>query len=181
MSNPATAAGEFWSFSLAFYYRPKVAAALLALQDEAACNVNLVLFSVWLGLSGRGRLDKPGIEAAERAVRSLEIEVIEPLRALRRRLRTAPDPDLQNLRESIKTIEIEAEKAAQARLAALAGSRSDPDPATRLSEAEANLALYLGTAAASGPQAALIRGEVRRSREDGSPTPPPRRGARPSA
>jgi uncharacterized protein (TIGR02444 family) len=157
----ATTAGEFWSFSLAFYDRPKVAAALLALQDEAGCRVNLVLFAIWHGLSGRGWLDKPGMDEAEGAVRSIEIEVIGPLRELRRRLKTATDPDIQGLRESIKTIEIEAEKAAQVRLAALAGPRSEVDRSTRLTDAEANLALYLGPATA-GPPAAIIRRELRR-------------------
>jgi uncharacterized protein (TIGR02444 family) len=158
----ATATDEFWSFSLAFYDRLEVAAALLALQDEAGCRVNLILFAIWLGLSGRGRLDRPGMDEAERAIRSIEVEVIEPLRALRRRLKPAGDPDIQNLRESIKAIEIEAEEAAQTRLAALAASRCMAERSDRLTDAEANLDRYLGAATAAGPQAAIIRCELRR-------------------
>ena len=49
------AAGEgFWRFSLAFYARPGVADALIALQDRAESEVNLVLFGLWLGVI-RGR------------------------------------------------------------------------------------------------------------------------------
>jgi uncharacterized protein (TIGR02444 family) len=162
VSNPATPADEFWCFSLAFYDRPKVAATLLALQDEAARNVNLVLFALWYGLSGRGRLAQHGMDKAEQAVRAIEIEVIAPLRALRRRLKGATDPDIQGLRDSIKAIEIEAEKAAQIRLAALAGPRSKGDHLTRLTDAEANLALYLGPATDAGPTAAIIRRELQR-------------------
>jgi uncharacterized protein (TIGR02444 family) len=166
VNNPATTADAFWAFSLAFYDRPEVAAALLALQDEAGCCVNLVLFALWHGLSGRGRLDKHRMEKAANAARSIEIEIVEPLRALRRRLKTQADPDIQELRESIKGIEIEAEKAAQVRLAALAGPRSEVDRSTRLTDAEANLALYLRPPTAAGPPAAIIRRELRRFGED---------------
>ena len=44
----------FWRFSLAFYERPGVADALIALQDCDGFDVNLVLFALWLGVSGRG-------------------------------------------------------------------------------------------------------------------------------
>jgi uncharacterized protein (TIGR02444 family) len=43
----------FWCFSLAFYERPGVADALIALQDRDGFDVNLVLFALWLGISGR--------------------------------------------------------------------------------------------------------------------------------
>jgi len=38
----------FWRFSLRFYSRPGVAAACLALQDEAGADVNLMLFLLFL-------------------------------------------------------------------------------------------------------------------------------------
>ena len=44
-----------WRFSLAFYARPGVAEALIALQDRAGLDVNLMLFALWLGVSGRSR------------------------------------------------------------------------------------------------------------------------------
>ncbi len=153
---PGTAGKRLWSFSLAFYERPGVAAALIALQDGAGLDVNLILFSIWLGLSGRGRVDEPAQEAADRAVQAIRVDVIEPLRALRRRLKTAPAADIQRLRERIKTLEIDAERAAQDRLAALAGPAFRADRVECLADAEANLARALGTAAGHGA-AAVVR------------------------
>jgi uncharacterized protein (TIGR02444 family) len=150
-----------WSFSLDFYDRAGVATALIALQDEAGVNVNLVLFAIWLGLSGRGRLDKEGIGEAERAIGPISAEVIEPLRTLRRRLMMAPDTDVQRLRESIKAIEIDAERAALARLAVLAPPPSEADPSQRQADAETNLMLYLGLKAATNPHGAIVRRELR--------------------
>ena len=149
-----------WSFSLDFYDRAGVATALIALQDEAGVNVNLVLFAIWLGLSGRGRLDKEGIGESERAIGPISAEVIEPLRTLRRRLRMAPDTDIQRLREGIKAIEIDAERAAQARLAALAPPPSEAGPLQRQADAEANLMLYLGLKAATNPHGAIVRRQL---------------------
>jgi uncharacterized protein (TIGR02444 family) len=150
----------FWAFSMAFYGRPGVAAALLALQDDAGLNINLVLFAIWFGLSGRGRLDARRIAEASRAAQSIEVEVIDPLRALRRRLKAALESDVQSLRESIKALEMEAEKAAQARLAAFAGPTFKTEPTECVRDAVANLALYLGPATAFDTHAAIIRREL---------------------
>jgi uncharacterized protein (TIGR02444 family) len=161
-SDRDTPTRRLWSCSLDFYDRAGVATALIALQDEAGVNVNLVLFAIWFGLSGRGQLDKEAVAEAERAIGSISAEVIEPLRTLRRRLRTAPDTDIQRLRESIKAIEIDAERAAQLRLAALAPPPSEPDPSQRQADAEANLMLYLGPEATTNPHGEIIRRELQR-------------------
>jgi len=163
--DPGAARSRLWSFSLEFYERPGVAAALTALQDGAGLDVNLILFAMWLGLAGGGRLDEQGHDAADRAVCGIRVDVIEPLRALRRRLKTAAAADIQRLRERIKTIEIDAERAAQDRLAALAGPAFRADQAERLADAEANLARVLGPAAAQGEAAAVIRDELKRFAE----------------
>jgi uncharacterized protein (TIGR02444 family) len=159
---PEDASSGLLSFSLTFYERPQMATALIALQDEAGLKVNLVLFAIWLGLSARGRIDQHRIDEAERAVRSIEVEVIEPLRVLRRRLKTVVAADIRSLRERIQAVEIDAEKAAQTRLAALAGPASDASAADRLADAQANLGLYLGSGTASGSHAAIIRRELQR-------------------
>ena len=118
----ASARAELWRFALGYYAQPGVAAALLALQDRERLDVNLILFALWHGLSGRGRLDRAGLAAADRTVGALRSELIEPLRALRRRLKPHPDPDIRSLREAVKAIEIEAEQVALHRLAANAAS-----------------------------------------------------------
>jgi uncharacterized protein (TIGR02444 family) len=142
---PVREAG-LWSFSLRFYAHPGVAEALIALQDDAGLDVNLILYALWLGLCGRGRLDANAADSARETVRILAARIIEPLRALRRRLKSDPEPDIQRLRERIKTLELEAERAALDRLAVLAGRFVGANPETRLADAEANLALVLGPA-----------------------------------
>ncbi|MGC2412860.1 MAG: TIGR02444 family protein, partial [Stellaceae bacterium] len=68
MPNPngdKTAAGEaFWRFSLALYARPGVAEALIALQDRAALEVNLILFGLWFGARQGRRLSAGELTAA---------------------------------------------------------------------------------------------------------------------
>lgn len=157
-----------WRFSLAFYAQPGVADALVALQDGAAADVNLILFALWHGVSGRGRLEATEITAAAKAVQAIRVEIIEPLRALRRRLKPAADADIQHLRERIKALEIDAEKAVQDRLAKFARPASRAETIGHIEDAEANLALCFTPQIASGPDAAIIRRELRRFVE-GSP------------
>ncbi len=165
-----TAVRELWSFSRNFYERPGVATALITLQDEAGLDVNLVLFAVWLGVSGRGLLTKRKLKTAERAVHSMRAEVIEPLRGFRRRLRSLVDDDIQRLRERLKAVEIEAEEAAQLRLAGIVGPGFAIEPEQSLTDAEANLDFYLGSANTGTPHAAIIRRELRRLHETARPS-----------
>ena len=52
----------------------------------------------------------------------IRAEIVDPLRALRRRLRAHRDSDVQSLRERVKTLELAAEKIGQYRLARFAAS-----------------------------------------------------------
>lgn len=169
---------DLWAFSLAFYAQPGVAEALIGLQDGAGRDVNLILFAIWLGLSGRGRLDQQRADAAERAVRPIRAEVIEPLRAIRRRLAAAAEDDLRVLREKVKALELDGERASLQRLAAIAGPVCERDPAIRRADAAVSLAFYLGPPAASGAEAAIIRGALDRF---AAAAPEPRHRARPTA
>jgi uncharacterized protein (TIGR02444 family) len=158
----ATEDDTLWRFSTAFYARADVAEALIKLQDRAGFDVNLMLFALWSGLSGRNRVTAAELAAAVRAAGPIRSELVEPLRSLRRRLRSNPDADIQRLREEIKRLELAAELILQTRLARIAGTPgSDHDPASRLAVAEANLALYLGPEAAGSAEAAVIRGALR--------------------
>jgi uncharacterized protein (TIGR02444 family) len=153
----ADAAAELWEFSLDFYVRPGVSAALIELQDGAGLDVNLILFALWHGLSGRGRLDGERLAVAGQAASAIQTEIVMPLRALRRRLRTDPDADIQRLREALKGLELDAERIAQARLAGCAGpSVIDIDPVERLAAARANLTLSLGADQAQAAAARVI-------------------------
>jgi uncharacterized protein (TIGR02444 family) len=151
-----------WRFSTAFYARVEVAEALIKLQDRAGFDVNLTLFALWFGLSGRNRLTVAELAAADRAAGPIRGELVEPLRALRRRLRFHPDADVQRLREEIKRLELAAERILQNRLGRIAWTPgSDNAPASRVAAAEANLALYLGPEAAGSAEAATIRDALR--------------------
>jgi uncharacterized protein (TIGR02444 family) len=174
-----TSGGELWPFSLAFYDRAGAAAALLALQDNAGLNIDLILFAIWLGLSGRGRLYPGRAKTAAHAVRPIQREVIEPLRALRRRLKAVRDDDVQRLRETIKQLEIEAERVSLSRLAGLAGAVVQSDARLCLADAEANLCFIVGSTPCSARPAAIIRRELRRFARNRSPGPEPPQPSRP--
>ena len=147
-----------WRFSLAFYERPGVAEALVAMQDHRGCDVNLMLFSLWHGVSGRSRLTSEELAIADQIVRPIRADIVEPLRALRRKLRSDPDADVQRLREGVKALELSAERVIQHRLARLAGPPGgDVDPARRATAALANIALYLGPEKTRSPEVARIR------------------------
>ena len=103
---PEVYANAFWRFSLALYARPGVAEALIALQDRAGNDVNLILFALWRGVVHGHRLDQGELTAAEAAIAPLRRDVIEPLRKLRRGLKDNSDPDLQALRRRIGGLEL---------------------------------------------------------------------------
>jgi uncharacterized protein (TIGR02444 family) len=147
----------FWRFSVAFYGQPGVADALIALQDRDGFDVNLVLFALWLGISGRGTLGSDTLAAAEGVAGMLRSEIVEPLRRLRRKLRNHSDGDVQRLREGVKALEFAGERLVQERLARLAASGgAKTDPAGRRGAAHANLALYLGRERVRSKEAAVI-------------------------
>ena len=54
-------ARRFWRFSLALYARPGVAEALIALQDRAGLDVNLILFGLWVGTRHGRDLGQRGV------------------------------------------------------------------------------------------------------------------------
>ena len=117
---PNAAAGTrdsaFWQFSLAFYARPGVADACLALQDDTGADVNVMFYVLFLAAQLRqiDRVDAAHIDASIKAWR--EIAVV-PLRTLRRRLKTGIEPiavaDTEALRSAVKRIELDAERIEQ--------------------------------------------------------------------
>jgi uncharacterized protein (TIGR02444 family) len=151
---PDVAGEALWRFSLALYTRPGVAEALIALQDRAGCDVNLLLFALWCGAAHGHRLDRAELAVAEAAIAPVARDIVGPVRQLRRDLKTAPAADLLDLRRRLLALELAAERRVQYRLAATASaSLSDAD---RGEAAEANLALTLG-AEAQSQEAAVLR------------------------
>ena len=137
-------AEPFWSFTLAFYGRPGVSPACIALQDRHGLDVNLVLYACWVGLSGRGRLAAADLARAAELNAPWRGRVIETLRAARRALREEDrrGPILE-LYEAAKAAELAAERIAQRRLQTLAPAETVADPAARRGDAAANLRTYL--------------------------------------
>lgn len=142
----ADAGEEFWRFSLAFYARPGVSPACLALQDRHGRDVNLVLYAGWVGLSGRGRLTQDDLARAEAVAAPWRGAVIEKLRAARRAIKEAGEA-VAELYAAAKALELEAERVAHRRLAALAPSPAPLPASARAADAHANLRLYLAPAA----------------------------------
>jgi uncharacterized protein (TIGR02444 family) len=125
---PEWPAEPFWDYSLELYRRPGVEDACLELQRRHGLDVNLLLLCCWLGARGVA-LDRAALERAELAVRAWQVEVVRPMRAVRRRLKVKledPDPmsvhegwpDLaQALRRHALALEIDAERLEQLALA----------------------------------------------------------------
>ena len=136
---PDRTARELWTFSLAVYDQPGVATACLGLQDRHGLDVNLLLYCCWAGVRG-ATLSAAQIRALQRAAAAWSAEVVQPLRAVRRRLKTERDDEAQDLRAKVLQLEIEAERLEQARLlAALPLAAGEPEPR----KAGANLRAYL--------------------------------------
>ncbi len=103
-----------WNFALAVYAAPDVADACLALQDRYGCDVSLLLFAAWLSAIHHHRLLPSETSAAASAVREWHSEIVQPLRGVRRRLKSGPAPapsaSSEALRSRLKSVEIEAER-----------------------------------------------------------------------
>jgi uncharacterized protein (TIGR02444 family) len=101
---------DLWSFSLATYARPGVEHACLHLQSAGA-NVCLLLCGLWLEQRGTA-CNEQRVRQLEGLVEPWDVEVVQPLRALRTQWKTLAndDPALKKLREQMKALELEAER-----------------------------------------------------------------------
>ncbi len=145
---------DFWTFSLRVYAKADVAPACLALQNQYGLDVNLLLYGCWLGARGV-QLDVASLTPAMAFSGRWSEHVVRPLRRARTWMKNDSDARGQlpadiydELRESIKTIELEAERLQQLALEAMTVD-SEQTP-TRADEAAThmgkNLALYASEA-----------------------------------
>lgn len=111
---------DLWSFSLATYARPGVEDACLQLQTAGA-NVCLLLCGLWLEQRGVA-CDQQRVQPLQALTESWDIEVVQPLRTLRMQWKTraVDDPVLKGMREQVKALELEAERALLSRLEGIA-------------------------------------------------------------
>ncbi|MBK4993699.1 TIGR02444 family protein [Pseudomonas sp. S37] len=107
---------DLWNHALALYARPGVEAACLDLQALGG-DVCLLLCATWLQARGIAVLDERA-QALREVAGPWQRDVVAPLRSLRQQWRTAAQGDAQLalLREQVKGLELQAEKALLARL-----------------------------------------------------------------
>ncbi|CDZ60149.1 TIGR02444 family protein [Neorhizobium galegae] len=102
-----------WDFALRLYGAPGVGEACLLLQDESGVDVPVLLFSAWLAKNSVA-LSPTEIARIDGLVANWRNEVIEPLRAVRRRLKNGPHPapteETQTLRNGVKAVELGSER-----------------------------------------------------------------------
>ncbi|WP_085630149.1 TIGR02444 family protein [Pseudomonas sp. R16(2017)] len=111
---------DLWSFALAVYARPDVEAACLRLQSAGA-NVCLMLCGLWLEQRD-ATCDDGRVHQLRHITDPWDRDVVQPLRALRLQWKDAADTDplLRGMREQIKGLELEAERALLSRLEGVA-------------------------------------------------------------
>ncbi len=124
-----------WDWAVEAYGRPGAAPACLHLQDAHGQNAPLLLAAAWAAAEGR-TLD---LDAAIGLARAWEADVVGPLRAARRGLKTShspiPDAGREALRETVKAIELESERLLLAALEKLAWPGEAADVGEALSKA----------------------------------------------
>jgi uncharacterized protein (TIGR02444 family) len=126
-------------FALRVYSGDRAESACVLLQDRLGLDVNLLLFAARVGTTGRLTTDT--LAAATERVAQWHVEVVRPLRGLRRRLKSgpspAPNPATRELREELKELEIRAELIELDELDALVpdAEPASDDPVARVTEA----------------------------------------------
>lgn len=140
----------FWDFSLEVYHREGVGAACLHLQESHGIDVNVMLFCLWLGASGRGVMSPAELGALQGAVDDWHRVVVRGLRAVRTALKTGfpdvPEKMRESVRGEVQAAEIDSEHLEQLLLAA-AVDRPVADEGAgqeeRAANGAANFDLYL--------------------------------------
>jgi uncharacterized protein (TIGR02444 family) len=151
-------ASPFWTFSLGFYRGPGVSEACLEMQDNSGVDVNIVLLLLWLA-SQKRRLATDDVKALADKVRPWQTDVIGPIRALRRMLKSdAPLLDkgaAELFRTRIKAIELESERLQQEAMYALAANLKSEPAGAADEAARANIEAYRSVVGRPFTQAAV--------------------------
>jgi uncharacterized protein (TIGR02444 family) len=106
---------SLWDFSITFYAKPEIQSACLTLQDQHGASVPLLLCCCWAS-SRYGVLPVFISKQLQQYTETFSQVAIEPLRAVRTAMKSSYDSqwptsvdDWQDLRESIKKIELASE------------------------------------------------------------------------
>jgi uncharacterized protein (TIGR02444 family) len=105
---------DSWAFALHIYAQPGVADACLRLQDEAGVDVMMLLMTVFAAVRHRVLLTPLEIRELDEFCQPWREQIVQPLRAIRVRLKTgplpAPDSATEPFRSTIKAAELAAER-----------------------------------------------------------------------
>ncbi len=128
---------DLWRFALSLYGREGVSSACLVLQEKLGVDVNILLFAIFARLERGVTLDTQELAAIDGLVRGWRTEIVQVLRQVRTRLKSAPfsSSATEDLRNRIKADELRAE---QIELVMLAGwlDRQPPRRADLLADAQ---------------------------------------------
>lgn len=117
MANGKISYDVFWNFSNDIYTKSGVQDTCLQLQDNYKANVNIILLCLWHCRNGRSALTREDLSGLSQDLDEWQQNVIQPLRATRRKLKGGIAPITSSLskqlREKIKFLELEAERAEQ--------------------------------------------------------------------
>jgi uncharacterized protein (TIGR02444 family) len=114
----------FWLFSQSIYAAAGVQEECLQLQDKFGIDINLLLFSAFIGAVHGALLPTEELSNASAAVAQWQGNVVRSLRTIRRALKQADLPHpavalpVDSLRKSVKSAELEAERVEQIALEA---------------------------------------------------------------
>ncbi len=90
-----------------------MSAACVSLQDQFGLDVNLLLLAAYVGAARRQTLTADQLDTARTVVDAWHIEVVRPLRSVRRRLKSgpapAPTPQTEEVRAQVAKAELDAE------------------------------------------------------------------------
>ncbi|GAB4516579.1 MAG: hypothetical protein Tsb0010_00500 [Parvularculaceae bacterium] len=144
---------DFWKWSLDIYAREGVEAALMPLQDELGLDINVILWCVWCGASGRGAPPESALRRAIEISKSWTDRVTSPLRAARRAAKTAPPGadkgEADSMRLKIKEAELLSEKFVQKLLAGIPGVERGAGTGDPQANARKNLVRYAALSGAA--------------------------------
>ena len=119
---------SLWDWTLEAYSRPGVPDATLDLQDNHGQNTAFLLWAIWAEGPSPEAL-AAGVAAAQ----AWDANVLKPIRAVRRALKTTflsvDDGAREALRDDVKAAELRAERVLMESLEGLASSQSGGHPA----------------------------------------------------
>jgi len=139
---------SLWDYAVGFYARPGVSQVCLQLQDRHRVDVNMLMLAAWAGdVLGAG-LSAADVRQLQEVGAVWQREVVGPIRRLRRRMKKAAGAtsglELAGILESVKALELRAERLELEQLEALATARfaeAGHSPAARIAVENAGTVL----------------------------------------